>query len=70
MQMAVLQIGDQYHPRIHRGICTFLGGADGKKRLVLPVDEEYGRTTTTQHFNTVPQQRAPWIGGIERTEDS
>ena len=70
LQMTVSQFRNQYHSRIHSSICTFFSGVNGKKRIAFPVNKEYWRTTVTQHFNIVPQKRAPWISVIERTENS
>ena len=68
--MTVLQFRNQYHSRIHSCICTFFSSVNGKKRITVPVNKEYWGTTVTQHFNIVPQKRAPWIIVIERTENS
>ena len=68
--MTMLQFWNQYHSRIHCSICTFFSSVNSKKRVTLPVNKEYGRATITQHFNIVPQKRAPWINVIERTKKS
>ena len=68
--MTMLQFRNQYHSRIHSSLCTFFSSVNGKKRVTVPINKEYGRATITQHFNIVPQKRAPWISVIERTKKS